>query len=43
MEVGFDPQGAPMAPGKALTGIEYFPTIKNSSLFTIGFNPFGPL
>jgi hypothetical protein len=30
-----------MAPGKALTRIEPCPTVKNSSLSTIGSNPFG--
>jgi hypothetical protein len=30
-----------VAPGKSLTRIEPFPTMKNSSLSTIGSNPFG--
>jgi hypothetical protein len=30
-----------MAPGKSLMGIEPFPMVKNSSLSTIGSNPFG--
>jgi hypothetical protein len=32
-----------MALGKALMGIEPCPMVKNSSLFTIGSNPFGAL
>ena len=35
------PQGAPMALGKALTRIEPCSMVKNSSLSTIGSNPFG--
>jgi len=36
-------QGDPMAPGKALMGIEPFPMVKFFSLFTIGSKPFGLL